>query len=294
MPVKPWSQPWMTLSHAERELEVLSGVELLPLVVGRIGIVEPTRVVDGDGLPDDGLVTSADSKIGGREWDIGRSRRWRVVTTVAATCQRDDRHRKNARALMLTTRWFACSEAMVNGFSSFSAANRDRDVLYKHPPVAAIFSREQHGQRDNRCYCSSQHGSEVIILASMKKRFLPCVIALVSAGACSSRQPPRSPGTPPSRVDEGLASWYAKPRRSRTRHGERRGHGTRKTDRAHKIDPSLRLARARGTDLDTGKHVEVIINDRGPFVGGRIIDLRSRRRAISASSTRESRGCASR
>jgi len=40
---------------------------------------------------------------------------------------------------------------------------------------------------------------------------------------------------------------------------------------AHKTLPFGSLVRV--TDLDTGKQVEVIINDRGPFVGGRIIDL---------------------
>ena len=104
----------------------------------------------------------------------------------------------------------------------------------------------------------------------MKKRFLPCVIALVSAGACSSRQPPRSPGTPPSRVDEGLASWYGLEEAGRaTASGE--AMAPEKLTAAHKTLPFGSLVRV--TDLDTGKHVEVIINDRGPFVGGRIIDL---------------------
>ena len=104
----------------------------------------------------------------------------------------------------------------------------------------------------------------------MKKRFLLCVIALVSAGACSSRQPPRAPDTPPPRVDEGLASWYGLEEAGRaTASGE--AMAPEKLTAAHKTLPFGSLVRV--TDLDTGKHVEVIINDRGPFVGGRIIDL---------------------
>ena len=104
----------------------------------------------------------------------------------------------------------------------------------------------------------------------MKKRFLPCVIALVLAGACSSRQPPRAPGTPPSRVDEGLASWYGLEEAGRaTASGE--AMAPEKLTAAHKTLPFGSFVRV--TDLDTGKQVEVIINDRGPFVGDRIIDL---------------------
>ncbi len=104
----------------------------------------------------------------------------------------------------------------------------------------------------------------------MKNRFLPCVIALVSAGACSSRPPSRTSGTPPPRVAEGLASWYGLEEAGRaTASGE--AMAPEKLTAAHKTLPFGSLVRV--TDLDTGKQVEVIINDRGPFVGGRIIDL---------------------
>ncbi len=104
----------------------------------------------------------------------------------------------------------------------------------------------------------------------MKKRFLVGVIALVAAGACSSRQPARAPGSPPSRIDEGLASWYGLEEAGRaTASGE--AMAPEKLTAAHKTLPFGSLVRV--TDLDTGKQVEVIINDRGPFVGGRIIDL---------------------
>ena len=104
----------------------------------------------------------------------------------------------------------------------------------------------------------------------MKTRFLLCVIALVSAGACSSRPPSRTSGTPPPRVAEGLASWYGLEEAGRaTASGE--AMAPEKLTAAHKTLPFGSLVRV--TDLDTGKQVEVIINDRGPFVGGRIIDL---------------------
>ena len=42
----------------------------------------------------------------------------------------------------------------------------------------------------------------------MPKRFIAGACALFFVGACSSRRPPASTGTPPPHVQEGLASWY--------------------------------------------------------------------------------------
>lgn len=95
-------------------------------------------------------------------------------------------------------------------------------------------------------------------------------VALLLAGACSSRQPPRAPGTPPSNVQQGLASWYGLEEAGRaTASGE--PMAPEKLTAAHQTLPFGSLVRV--TDLDTGRQVDVIVNDRGPFVGGRIIDL---------------------
>lgn len=68
-------------------------------------------------------------------------------------------------------------------------------------------------------------------------------------------------------AQEGGASWYASGRQ--TANGERfRPDGI---TAAHR---HLRFGtRVRVTDRATGRQVTVRINDRGPFVGGRIIDL---------------------
>ena len=71
-------------------------------------------------------------------------------------------------------------------------------------------------------------------------------------------------------MDEGLASWYGLEEAGRaTASGE--AMAPEKLTAAHKTLPFGSFVRV--TDLDTGKQVEVIINDRGPFVGDRIIDL---------------------
>lgn len=95
-------------------------------------------------------------------------------------------------------------------------------------------------------------------------------MALLAGGACSSRQPPRAPGTPPANVQEGGASWYGLEEAGRaTASGETMA--PEKLTAAHKTLAFGSLVRV--TELETGKQVDVIINDRGPFVDGRIIDL---------------------
>lgn len=65
----------------------------------------------------------------------------------------------------------------------------------------------------------------------------------------------------------GVASWYSAG--TRTANGERMNAGG--MTAAHKYLPFGTVVRV--TDQRTGKSVQVRINDRGPFVRGRIIDL---------------------
>jgi rare lipoprotein A len=70
--------------------------------------------------------------------------------------------------------------------------------------------------------------------------------------------------------ERGVASWYG-----RKFHGHRTASGERydmyKMTAAH---PTLPIpSYVRVTNLDTGTHVVVRINDRGPFLAGRLIDL---------------------
>ena len=104
----------------------------------------------------------------------------------------------------------------------------------------------------------------------MKKRLLAGALALLGASACSGRRPPTAPGVPPHRIEEGVASWYGLEEAGRaTASGE--PMAPERLTAAHRSLPFGSLVRV--TDLDTGKQVEVIINDRGPFARGRIIDL---------------------
>ncbi len=71
-------------------------------------------------------------------------------------------------------------------------------------------------------------------------------------------------------AEEGLASWYGgKFQGRRTASGER--FDTNKLTAAHKTLPFDTTVKV--TNLENDRTVEVRINDRGPFVEGRVIDL---------------------
>lgn len=70
--------------------------------------------------------------------------------------------------------------------------------------------------------------------------------------------------------EKGLASWYGKKfHRKRTSSGER--YNMYELTAAHKTLPLA--SRVLVTNLTNGRHVIVKVNDRGPFVSNRIIDL---------------------
>ena len=84
---------------------------------------------------------------------------------------------------------------------------------------------------------------------------------------------PGVPSAPPVTVgseETGLASWYGYPY-----HGRRTASGEvydmNDMTAAHRTLPLG--TRLMVTNLDTGQAVEVRVNDRGPFVDGRILDL---------------------
>jgi rare lipoprotein A len=105
---------------------------------------------------------------------------------------------------------------------------------------------------------------------SNRMRSLLAVFLLTGAYGCMSAAPAVAPGTVPAEELKGLAGWYGQEFAGRT------------TANGEIFDPMLMTAAHRtlpfGTLLDvknpkSGQMVRVRINDRGPFVGNRIIDL---------------------
>ncbi|MDY7095363.1 MAG: septal ring lytic transglycosylase RlpA family protein, partial [Acidobacteriota bacterium] len=85
---------------------------------------------------------------------------------------------------------------------------------------------------------------------------------------CSARRPAEGPDR--KVVDRGIASWYGgKFHGRRTANGE--VYDMNALTAAHKTLPFGSVVEV--VNLDNGRSVTVRINDRGPFVRGRVIDL---------------------
>jgi rare lipoprotein A len=80
----------------------------------------------------------------------------------------------------------------------------------------------------------------------------------------------RQPAAPGLYVEEGVASWYGVPFNGRrTSNGET--YDMHDMTAAHRTLPFGAMVRV--TNLANGRQTEVRVNDRGPFVANRIIDL---------------------
>src|SRR6266852_3128066 len=104
------------------------------------------------------------------------------------------------------------------------------------------------------------------------------ILAVTAVGAASCGKHPARVSAPaaPARIgaeETGIASWYGIPY-----HGRRTASGEiydmEKLTAAHRSLPFQTWVEV--TNLENGKRVDVRITDRGPFVGGRIIDLSHR------------------
>lgn len=102
---------------------------------------------------------------------------------------------------------------------------------------------------------------------------LSLLAALVLLSACASPPTHRTTaaeGYPLGYTQRGIASWYGPGfHGNQTANGER--YNMHKFTAAHRTLPMGALVEVRS--LTSGKRIKVRINDRGPFVRGRIIDL---------------------
>lgn len=104
----------------------------------------------------------------------------------------------------------------------------------------------------------------------MRKQLLPILFALVLlAISCHRKQVPAS-SREVSGTETGMASFYSESYNGRkTANGEI--YRSSRLTAAHKTLPFG--TKVKVTNLSNGRSVKVRINDRGPFIPGRIIDL---------------------
>jgi rare lipoprotein A len=101
---------------------------------------------------------------------------------------------------------------------------------------------------------------------------LVAIVAALALTACTGVLPNVPPGGAEQATftELGIASWYG-----RGHHGKRTANGERfdmnRMTAAHK---SIELGTVvRVTSLETGETVKVRVNDRGPYIRGRVVDL---------------------
>lgn len=90
------------------------------------------------------------------------------------------------------------------------------------------------------------------------------VLAAVVVGRPSMAQAPQHP-----KQFSGVAAYYDKSYKGKTARGEH--YDPEKFTAAHKTLPFG--TRLRVTDKHSGRSVDVVVNDRGPFTKGRVLDL---------------------
>lgn len=102
--------------------------------------------------------------------------------------------------------------------------------------------------------------------AVQRRLAAPLLLPLLLAGCLHGRPAP----APPAGAEEGLASWYADRFQGRpTASGQPYDRAA--LTCAHRTAPLG--SRLRVTDLESGRSVVVVVNDRGPHVTGRVVDL---------------------
>jgi rare lipoprotein A len=100
------------------------------------------------------------------------------------------------------------------------------------------------------------------------------LIALCLVPACASTRPVRPQAVlPDGFIQEGIASYYGS-----DHHGRRTASGT--VFNEHQLTAAHRTlpfgTQVRVTNLDNGRHIVLVVTDRGPFRKGRVIDVTSR------------------
>jgi len=135
-------------------------------------------------------------------------------------------------------------------------------ILYRGQTPSHFIEWHAHMNKSPRSLCRNSRSNLVLsLVVSFGALFVP-------GGGWAQVLIPWAALPPPEEI--GIASWYGHPY-----HGRRAANGEiydmRKLTAAHRSLPFG--TRVRVHSLENGRMVDVKINDRGPFVDGRLIDL---------------------
>ena len=136
-----------------------------------------------------------------------------------------------------------------------------------------------HRAAPERFFCRRRHRTALEGVAPVMLARVTILLLALGVAACSTTRPPPPEPAPapiaerPSFTQTGIASWYG-----RAHHGKTTAQGEpfdmNKLTAAHRTLPLDTTVRV--TNLENHKTVKVRINDRGPYVAGRVIDLSAR------------------
>jgi rare lipoprotein A len=132
-----------------------------------------------------------------------------------------------------------------------------------------MFGKKENGSAEALLHRSNGASDDLRVLAGAAAILAACVIATsVPAEAAKARQSvPASAGV--ARTFSGIASYYGSESGSRTASGAR--YNPDGLTAAHRTLPFG--TQVRVTEPRSGRSVVVTINDRGPFIRGRVLDL---------------------
>ncbi|MFN7132594.1 MAG: septal ring lytic transglycosylase RlpA family protein [Myxococcales bacterium] len=119
----------------------------------------------------------------------------------------------------------------------------------------------------------------------MMRRAVPALLLSMLTACASTRQPER-PAAERARAEEGLASFYSDALHGRTTANGEKYLREKPTcaHRTHRFGTELRV-----TVLDSQRSAVCRVNDRGPYVRGRIVDVS---RSVARALELEDRGVA--
>lgn len=108
------------------------------------------------------------------------------------------------------------------------------------------------------------------MIGARERRIVGIFLLLLLIAGCATKRVPVVEPVRKGHQERGLASWYGKPYHGRkTASGEK--YDMHSVSAAHRTLPFGSVVKV--TNLENGRSLKIRINDRGPFVDGRIIDL---------------------